>query len=275
MTISEKTLATTDEPLLVFGILRERPAAEIKALAEGGDRLATYILGYMYEFGVGVPMDLAKAREWLEAAAKQGTPWGQLELGYFLLTHSQGPADLTRAIDLYRAAAAQGYAKAQGHLAAIYLEGAFVPHSPDNRQHGLELMVPAAQGGYPFAMFVLADVGPPAGQAAWQANLRRLADSGDSEGSKWLCELETKRGESKAAFRDCTDAANAGDSNAQAHLAIAYHVGAVATKSEADAMHWTRLALAQKDLRSDLRQALLALGYVLHAPAAKRVAAQA
>ncbi len=269
LNISLKTLATTDEPILIVGVLREHPVAEMEALGLQGDPIATYLLGYMYEFGVGVPVDLAKSRMWLEKAAAQNTPAGQLELGYFLENHSATPGDQARALTLYEASAAQGYAKAQGHLAEGYMDGRFGGRTAENYSRGLALMKSAATGGYPYAMFVMAEYGDEAERPGWMAHLRSLANAGDPQGNQWLCELAASRNDYQSALPDCLVAAKAGNSASQARLAVAFHDGLGVKKSDEEAIHWTRLALAQKDLREDLRTPLVGFGYVLHKPAVK------
>ena len=91
-------------------VLAQHSVADVKALVAGGDPLATYLLGYMQHFGLGVPKDLTAARKTLEIAAAQGTPYGQLELAYFLRVNARDDTDRARSLELYKAAAEQDYA---------------------------------------------------------------------------------------------------------------------------------------------------------------------
>jgi TPR repeat protein len=288
--ISQDQLATTDEPVLVVRVLRDHSADEIESLASQGNAIATYLLGYMYEFGVGVPLDLSKARAWLEKAAATHTPSGELELGYFLEHHASAPDDKKRALELYEAAAQQNFAKAQAHLAIGLMDGTLAAHTPENHDRGLDLLKRAAVGGYPFAMFALGtrettaerpNLSAPiarerpglarplrpfgaranAEASQWQVQLRRTAGAGNAEASQWLCELSAERGDYRAAVPDCMIAARMGAATAQARLAIAYHDGLGVPKSDYEARHWARLALSQTVLRDDLRSILLSFGY--------------
>lgn len=52
-------------------------------LADRGDKTAQVKLGYMYDQGLGVPVDAANAEKWYTIAAEHGQPLGQFMLGYF------------------------------------------------------------------------------------------------------------------------------------------------------------------------------------------------
>ena len=60
---------------------------EFKPLAEQGDTLAQFALGYMYAFGQGVPQDNKEAAKWLRLAAQQGNAGAQNNLA---LMHATG-----------------------------------------------------------------------------------------------------------------------------------------------------------------------------------------
>jgi uncharacterized protein len=49
--------------------------------AERGSPVAQTYLGYMYQYGLGVPQDYVLATTWLHQAAEQGEPTGQFLLG--------------------------------------------------------------------------------------------------------------------------------------------------------------------------------------------------
>jgi TPR repeat protein len=55
--------------------------AQWQALAQQGDIIAANNLGYLYDNGVGVPKDPAKAVFWYRKVAEAGAPIGQLNLG--------------------------------------------------------------------------------------------------------------------------------------------------------------------------------------------------
>lgn len=58
-----------------------RAAALLSVEAERGSPVAQTYLGYMYEYGLGVPQDYVHAASWLHQAAEQGEPTGQFLLG--------------------------------------------------------------------------------------------------------------------------------------------------------------------------------------------------
>jgi len=50
-------------------------------LAQRGDAQAQALLGFMYEYGRGVPQDFVIAAHWYRCAAEQGQPSAQYQLG--------------------------------------------------------------------------------------------------------------------------------------------------------------------------------------------------
>lgn len=58
-----------------------RAASLLLAEAERGSPVAQTYLGYMYQYGLGVPQDYVLATSWLHQAAQQGEPTGQFLLG--------------------------------------------------------------------------------------------------------------------------------------------------------------------------------------------------
>ena len=58
-----------------------RAAPLLAAEAERGSPVAQTYLGYMYQYGLGVPKDYVLATSWLHQAAEQGEPTGQFLLG--------------------------------------------------------------------------------------------------------------------------------------------------------------------------------------------------
>jgi uncharacterized protein len=58
-----------------------RAASLLLVEAERGSPVAQTYLGYMYQYGLGVPQDYVVASSWLHQAAEQGEPTGQFLLG--------------------------------------------------------------------------------------------------------------------------------------------------------------------------------------------------
>lgn len=263
LAISASDLERVDEPVLIVRVLSEHSPADIASLADGGDPMATYLLGYMQEFGMGVPKDLAKARATLEKAAAFGTPSGQLELAYLLHHNPAGPADLPRAVELYKAAADQGFAKARGHYAAVLMTGRLVPNTPANYEAGLAQLRLAAQSRYPYALYSLAMSDAAEKRADWRAGLQSMADAGDADAHHWLCSLDAADKRHASAVPHCAIAAAAGFPDAQAQMAIAANEGWTAPRSAREALHWLRQALSRPELDPALRAQMLSLRVVL------------
>ncbi|MGQ4274804.1 tetratricopeptide repeat protein [Terrihabitans sp. B22-R8] len=72
------------DPPARFGLPREARAIAVPGIVErarAGDALAQGQLGYLHEYGRGVPQDFALAAHWYICAAEQGEPTAQHLLG--------------------------------------------------------------------------------------------------------------------------------------------------------------------------------------------------
>ena len=98
-----------------------------RTLADAGNAEAQLALGAMYEFGEGVPANLAEAAKWYRKAAEQGNAEAQLNLG-FLHVNGQGVSrDYAKALIWYEKAAEQGSALAQYSVGALSEKGLGTP----------------------------------------------------------------------------------------------------------------------------------------------------
>ena len=73
-------------------------------------------LGALYDNGLGVEQDYAKAREWYEKAADKGNAYAQFKIGR---AHENGlgvTQDYAKAMAWYQKAADQGHAAAKARL---------------------------------------------------------------------------------------------------------------------------------------------------------------
>ena len=96
---------------------------EWSALAEQGNTLAQFSLGWLYEDGRGVTQNHKEAVKWYRKAAEQGYEDAQFNLG---LMYSQGKGvlqDYKEAVKWYRKAAEQGFEDAQFNLGVMYMNG--------------------------------------------------------------------------------------------------------------------------------------------------------
>ena len=96
---------------------------EFKPLAEQGDTLAQFALGYMYAFGQGVPQDNKEAAKWYMLAAEQGNENAQYNLAMMYDNGEGVIEDDKEAVKWLRLAAEQGNAGAQNNLALMHATG--------------------------------------------------------------------------------------------------------------------------------------------------------
>ena len=87
-----------------------------KEAAEHGDAVSQYNLGAAYRWGVGVPLDKAKAVEWIRKSAEQGYAVAQRMLGHMYEIGEGLPQSSDDAIPWYKKAARQGDAESKKRL---------------------------------------------------------------------------------------------------------------------------------------------------------------
>ena len=97
------------------------------SLAEAGNLDAQFQLGYMHDFGEGVPENDAEAVKWWQRAAEQGHRHSQLILGMKYRTGAGIPHDYEQARHWLLRAVAQGSGQAAKHLGYMHLLGEGVP----------------------------------------------------------------------------------------------------------------------------------------------------
>ena len=87
--------------------------------AERGSPVAQTYLGYMYQYGLGVPQDYVLATSWLHQAAEQGEPTGQFLLGLLFDKGYGVPQDWVEAEVWLDLAAAHAGAKQQDYFGRV------------------------------------------------------------------------------------------------------------------------------------------------------------
>ncbi len=97
------------------------------ALAADGDATAELDLGYLYENGLGVPLDVTKAEEYYQKASAQGLSRADTCLGLMLLWGTHGAHDVPRGVELLKRADAAGDKYASYYLGYLYEQGGAVP----------------------------------------------------------------------------------------------------------------------------------------------------
>jgi TPR repeat protein len=80
-----------------IGLIEAKHYAEtipdLRSLAEAGQPIAQFWLGYLYYKGWGVPQDMETALTWSKAAAEQGLPFAQQVAGVLLMDPKRSAAD--------------------------------------------------------------------------------------------------------------------------------------------------------------------------------------
>mgnify|MGYP001076215732 FL=1 len=107
-----------------------------------------YLIGWMFDYGVGFPTDKLAAAEWYNHAAQLDHPEGVYRLADKYEDGCGGlfPRNVSHAFELYKKAAAMGSAAALFELALYYYEGEIVE---EDVTEALKCLVAAAIQGHP------------------------------------------------------------------------------------------------------------------------------
>jgi uncharacterized protein len=126
---------------------------EWKPLADQGNNIAQYSLGWMYQSGQGVSKDNAVAAMWYHRAAKNGFAEAQDKLGLMFFNGEGVAKDRGEAAKWYRLAAEQGNANAQFKLGKMHTRNDLGVSK--NNTEAVRLYRLAAEQGNANAMFEL------------------------------------------------------------------------------------------------------------------------
>jgi len=96
-----------------------RAASLLSVEAERGSPVAQTYLGYLYQYGLGVPRDYVLAATWLHQAAEQGEPTGQFLLGLLFDKGFGVPQDWVEAEVWLNLAAAHAAPRQQDYFARV------------------------------------------------------------------------------------------------------------------------------------------------------------
>ncbi len=119
-----------------------------RAAADAGDRAACEKLAYMYDRGLGVPIDQAEKIKWLQRAADLNYAPAAYELGMVYETGQNVTRDLVRARKLYEQASYLSVTQAFTALGRFYDEGLGIKV---DRNKALAYYIVAASSGDPAA----------------------------------------------------------------------------------------------------------------------------
>ncbi|HEY7979523.1 MAG TPA: hypothetical protein VID67_15135 [Rhizomicrobium sp.] len=130
------------------------PSQRLTALAGGGNIKAQAVLGFSYLDGTnGLTVNEAEGARWLERAANGGDAMAAYRLGTLYERGHGVPTNAKKAVELYGIAAKQGNRKAMHNLAVAFAEGSGVPK---NLQQASEWFTRAAEMGLSDSQFNLA-----------------------------------------------------------------------------------------------------------------------
>jgi uncharacterized protein len=102
----------------------------LRPLADQGDAIAQYDLGFMYDAGHGVMQDYGEAMRWYRLAANQGNALAQFNLGFMYANGHGVPQGYAEAAKWYLLSAEQGYTWAQFYLGFFLANGQGLPKNP-------------------------------------------------------------------------------------------------------------------------------------------------
>ncbi len=181
-------------------------------LAEAGNGIAQYRLGFMMANAEGGPFDRAGAIKWLEAAQAQGSAPSVMLLAQVYLSGNPEEPDYARAAELLSLAVDAGDLEAHFYLAQLFRAGRGVE---GDAQVAAQLMEVAARGKFLPAQFSLAQM----------YSRGEGVEQDAANATRWLFE-----------------AADAGHGPAQMSLYTNYSQGLGFPKDEAKALVWLKKA---------------------------------
>jgi TPR repeat protein len=176
---------------------------------------AAFMLARMYDRGIGVARDPARARTWYDKAAGYGFVPALDVLGERALAGTDGTRDPVRGLSQLKEAADAGYPAAQFHLARAYYAGDAVPRDVTMARTYFDA---AARAGIPAALFAAG----------------RMRDLG-----------EGVKADPAQAIVYYKDAALKGDRDARFALGTYFYSGEVVGKNLATARQWFGAAARQ------------------------------
>jgi hypothetical protein len=97
--------------------------AEFRPLAEKGDSIAQYRIGFMHYFGQGVPQDYGKALQWYKLAAEGENAEATYSVARMYNAGLGVPQDYAIAKEWFKRAAEMGHGDAQADLGIMYFVG--------------------------------------------------------------------------------------------------------------------------------------------------------
>ena len=210
-----------------------------RAAAEQGNPTAQFNLGFMYFEGLGVEKNYQEAINWYRKAAEAGNADAQLNLGIIYDKGQGAERNDQEAAGWYIKAAEQGIAAAQNNLGIMYAEGQGVEQ---NDEKAVAWYIKAAEQRYALAQFNLANA----------YYMGKETDQNYSKAYVWF-DLAAANGESMAVKNRNLAAEKmtpARMTEAQFNLGFRYNHGHGVNKHLQKAVDWYRKAAEQGDTRA-------------------------
>jgi len=151
-----ETRVLDTDPRVAWSDIRPDQETRLAALAEQGDTRSMVGLAYMRLNSDDSRYDPVKAAALLERAADAGSAEAQFELAQLYEIGLGVPQNTARALDLYRASADQGFADALNDMGFFYFQGDL--GLPRDAAKGLAYFERAADQRHPEAMFNFASM---------------------------------------------------------------------------------------------------------------------
>lgn len=126
-------------------------AVLVRQAAEAGNPTATYEMGYLLQFGDGVPKDLPQSTQWYMRGAQMGEARSEAAIGRDYELGIQVPENWDAAAQWYMKSAQQGYEQGEFWLGRAYQYGVGVPIDPNSAAQWYDRA--AAQGDSQSAYF--------------------------------------------------------------------------------------------------------------------------
>ncbi len=212
----------------------ERSIEIAKTLADDGDADAQHLLGHLYEKGLGVTADLARAMELYARAALHGQADAQFALGELALRGDQVKPDPARAVAWFKLAALRGHPGAKMRLGLIYAEGL-----------GVEKDLAAAADYF--------EAAAASGDADAQYHLGAMHLAGEGRDQDY-----------QKAARLFEDAANQGHARAQFNLALLADANVGAPPQDATLEDEKIVRFMRAAAENGLPDAMVAMGLLTH-----------
>ncbi len=118
-------------PILIVMLAGGAQAESLTTRAEGGDPVAQFELGTMYDLGDGKPQNARTAFKWYQQAAEAGLPDAEFNVAVMLDSGRGTAQNLAAAAVWYARSAARGNHRAQYNLGLLYAAGEGVPRNAD------------------------------------------------------------------------------------------------------------------------------------------------